>query len=167
MAARLFVWMVAAVLVAGCGSDSSLGVVEAVDAPDVPEALRFRGPTVSDGDLDLTTLAGRPVAFWFWGPSCSDCTASALTVETAHKVVDDVEVVGVSCGGTASLEEFEDRHGLSFPTIVDNNGLLSTEFGIACATAWVFVDPAGKVSRELRTLDFDELTDRMWSMTQG
>lgn len=36
--------------------------------PEVPEALDFRSPTVSDGDLDLATFAGRPVAFWFWAP---------------------------------------------------------------------------------------------------
>ena len=37
-------------------------------APDVPEALRFRAPLVGGGEIDMSTLAGKPVVLWFWAP---------------------------------------------------------------------------------------------------
>ena len=33
-----------------------------------PEALRFSAPLVGGDDIELTTLAGRPVLLWFWAP---------------------------------------------------------------------------------------------------
>ncbi|HWM18549.1 MAG TPA: hypothetical protein VNO51_02595 [Ilumatobacteraceae bacterium] len=40
------------------------------DAPvaEVPEALRFRAPLVGGGEIDMSTLADRPVVLWFWAP---------------------------------------------------------------------------------------------------
>lgn len=39
-----------------------------VPVADVPEALKFAAPLVGGGDIELTTLAGRPVLLWFWAP---------------------------------------------------------------------------------------------------
>ena len=33
-----------------------------------PAALAFSAPTVGGGTLDLSTYAGKNVAFWFWAP---------------------------------------------------------------------------------------------------
>jgi hypothetical protein len=35
---------------------------------EVPEALQFSASLVGGGELDLATLAGRPVLLWFWAP---------------------------------------------------------------------------------------------------
>lgn len=40
----------------------------ATTAAEVPDLLRYAGPTVSGDDLDLAAYAGQPVAFWFWAP---------------------------------------------------------------------------------------------------
>lgn len=40
----------------------------AVVPSDAPEALQFSSPLVGGGDIELTTLAGRPVLLWFWAP---------------------------------------------------------------------------------------------------
>ena len=34
----------------------------------VPAALQFTAPLLGGGDIELTTLAGRPVLLWFWAP---------------------------------------------------------------------------------------------------
>jgi hypothetical protein len=34
----------------------------------VPEALRFRASRVGGGEIDMSTLAGKPVVMWFWAP---------------------------------------------------------------------------------------------------
>jgi hypothetical protein len=38
------------------------------DRQPVPEALRFRAPLVGGGEIDVSTLADRPVVLWFWAP---------------------------------------------------------------------------------------------------
>lgn len=35
---------------------------------DAPAALQFAAPLIGGGDIELTTLAGRPVLLWFWAP---------------------------------------------------------------------------------------------------
>jgi hypothetical protein len=33
-----------------------------------PAALQFTAPLVGGGDIEMATLAGRPVLLWFWAP---------------------------------------------------------------------------------------------------
>jgi hypothetical protein len=33
-----------------------------------PQSLRFTAPLVGGGELDLATLADKPVLMWFWAP---------------------------------------------------------------------------------------------------
>lgn len=40
----------------------------AVVPAEVPAVLRFSAPLVGGGDIELSTLAGRPVLLWFWAP---------------------------------------------------------------------------------------------------
>ena len=40
----------------------------AVAPADAPAALQFSAPLIGGGDIELTTLAGRPVLLWFWAP---------------------------------------------------------------------------------------------------
>lgn len=42
-----------------------------IDPPvaDAPPALQFTAPLVGGGEIDATTLAGQPTAFWFWSPT--------------------------------------------------------------------------------------------------
>jgi hypothetical protein len=69
--------------VAGTGADQTVNetvnenVIENVASPDeqpsapiegVPDALRFRAPRVGGGEIDMSTLAGKPVVMWFWAP---------------------------------------------------------------------------------------------------
>jgi hypothetical protein len=40
-----------------------------VDAIAVPGALQFSAPLVGGGELDASSLAGKPTVFWFWAPT--------------------------------------------------------------------------------------------------
>jgi hypothetical protein len=76
MAGRLAALVAVAVL-GGCGgasggseTESSTGTQPAgTAAATAPEVLRFTTPIVGGGELDGSSLAGRPVAFWFWAPT--------------------------------------------------------------------------------------------------
>lgn len=156
---RLVPVVVALLLVVSCGDAASPARVEPVAAPEAPAALRFRGETLSDGELDLSSLAGQPVALWFWSSSCSECAKAASTAEVVHRVVEGAaSVVGVTCGSTPAAREFERTHELTFPTLVDGDGTLTATLGIPCQPAWAIVGVDGEVRVESRPLDFDELT---------
>jgi len=81
-----------ALLAAACGSDGSTDSAlpapaeasDTADAPDdtsddapadqaaadgVPELLQFTAPLVGGGEIDATSTAGTPTAFWFWSPT--------------------------------------------------------------------------------------------------
>ncbi len=76
---RVMVFATAAVLLlSACGADPRTGSSGAsgqtaspttVADAAAPEALRFVAPSVGGGTLDLSTYAGRTVAFWFWAPT--------------------------------------------------------------------------------------------------
>ena len=44
-------------------------VISDSDAAAAPAALQFSAPLVGGGELDATTLAGKPTVFWFWAPT--------------------------------------------------------------------------------------------------
>jgi hypothetical protein len=41
----------------------------ASDVVAAPAALQFSAPLVGGGELDATSLAGKPTVFWFWAPT--------------------------------------------------------------------------------------------------
>ena len=50
--------------------DSTPAAADALTDPgDAPELLRFTAPLVGGGEIDATTTAGTPTAFWFWSPT--------------------------------------------------------------------------------------------------
>jgi peroxiredoxin len=161
MRIRALLLAVAVLLVASCADGGPrLAAVEPLDRPDVVPALRFRGPTLGGGTLELADLAGRPVVLWFWASSCTDCAREASTVEVLHKLAEgDAEVVGVTCGSEEAARIFQEQHDLTFPTLLDQDGTLATAYGIACQPAWAFVSRDGATEVVTRVLDLDELGD--------
>jgi hypothetical protein len=46
----------------------STGVPSTGATSEAPAALAFAAPTVGGDSLDLSSYAGKTVAFWFWAP---------------------------------------------------------------------------------------------------
>ena len=42
---------------------------DAATVEAAPAALQFSAPLVGGGELDASTLAGKPTVFWFWAPT--------------------------------------------------------------------------------------------------
>jgi hypothetical protein len=74
--------LAAAVLAGACGGGAQTGAPAPSTAPEsphpsegssqgtpIPTALDFEGPSVTgQGRVDGRSLAGQPVALWFWAP---------------------------------------------------------------------------------------------------
>lgn len=66
--------VLAATFLAGCGGsadgpNAGPGASGTGVSDSVPAALDFSAPLVGGGSFDGATMAGRPVAFWFWAPT--------------------------------------------------------------------------------------------------
>lgn len=59
------------------------------------------------------------------------------------------------------MQDFEDRHGLTFPSLRDDDGSLFAHFGVPAQPAWVFVDVDGTVEVSLGALAEPDLTARL------
>lgn len=57
-------------------------------------------------------------------------------------------MVGIAWqGNQAEIDEFVQRHGLSFPNVLDADGSIFAGFGVASQPAWVFQDAEGNRDR--------------------
>lgn len=69
-------------------------------------------------------------------------------------------IVGVAWNGSdSSMQDFEDRHGLTFPSLRDDDGTLFARFGVPTQPAWAFVRPDGSVEQLIGALDDEMLAD--------
>jgi hypothetical protein len=59
------------------------------------------------------------------------------------------------------MQDFEDRHGVTFPSLRDDDGSLFASFGVSYQPAWVFVASDGGAELVLGALDEDELAGRL------
>ncbi|MEU6082557.1 redoxin family protein [Streptomyces sp. NPDC047108] len=143
-----------------CGTDSGSGGASpdraeaagdptpAAGAKGVPATLRFRGTTLDGEPFDGATLAGKPVALWFWAPWCGTCRGQApQAAELARTYQGKVHVVGVAgLDATGAMKSFvSSRKVGGFPHVADEQGAVWKKFGITQQSSFVLLDGKGKV----------------------
>ena len=62
-------------------------------------------------------------------------------------------------GSDASMQDFEDRHGLTFKSLRDDDGSLFAHFGVVNQPAWVFVSADGTPDLVPGAMEEDELAE--------
>ena len=71
-------------------------------------------------------------------------------------------MIGVAWSGSRdSMRSFEERHGLTFPSLYDADGALFARFGVPYQPAWVFLRPDGSGERVSGALSESELADTL------
>ncbi len=114
-------------------------------AAEIPAALSFAGTTTDGARFDGSSLAGKPVVFWFWAPWCPVCKSQIPQVEAlASQYAGEVNVVGVgSLDSGSAIDDF--AAGLDGLTILsDENGEVWKHFGVTEQSSFVIFDAAGK-----------------------
>lgn len=80
----------------------------------------------------------------------------------------EVAVVGMAwLGDDASMVDFVERHGLTFPSARDGSGDLFARFGVPAQPAWVFVDAAGTAEVRLGAMEREELDTVFAALTEA
>ena len=148
----------------GCGGPAGSGSPDGSTAGGAGSPLGFTATKLDGQRFDGSSLAGEPVALWFWAPWCSICRMEAPAVaEIAEQYAGEVTVVGVA--GRAAPDAMRgfvaDTGTGSFDHIVDTSGALSARFGVVTPTAYAFVDRSGAVRTVQGGLEADELRRAM------
>jgi peroxiredoxin len=74
--------------------------------------------------------------------------------------------LGVAWSGTSdAMLDFIDRHGISFPTIVDQSGDIYLRYQVPYQPAWVFIDADGNHRRVMGSLGETELLENIQTIT--
>lgn len=133
------------------------GVFEGQRAPD------FALATTAGQTLKLSDLRGRPVAVNFWATWCPACRQELPALEAAYEKFgpQGVAVLGIDLREDAeTVKTFAGQFGLSFPLLLDGDGLLSGEYRVLGIPTTVFIDTAGVVrARHVGPLTVEAFTD--------
>jgi thiol-disulfide isomerase/thioredoxin len=168
---------------AGCGGDAdAAGDVAGTGAAQVSgagyvsgdsRAVRFapserqpapplRGRTLEGRPLDVTQLRGKVVVVNIWGSWCPPCRKEARSLERVWRETraKGVAFVGINSRDVESrAKAFQQTFGVTYPSIVDPDGLLQLGFrgrlaAPALPTTYV-IDRSGRVAARAT----DQLTD--------
>ncbi|HEU5108261.1 MAG TPA: redoxin family protein [Micromonosporaceae bacterium] len=125
--------------------------------------LEFTATTVDGEPFDGRSLAGKPVALWFWAPWCPTCLGQAPGVrEAAARHEGKVAVVGVA--GLAEAEAMPEFVRMadvgSIPHLSDEAGDVWKRFEVTAQSTFVLLDAEGSVRFKGR-LSADEVPDRV------
>ena len=90
-------------------------------------------------------LRGKVVVLDFWASWCTPCRKSLPKVDQINRAYDDVIVIGVNSESRQEVDAFTDAMGLSFPTIVDEDGQLGQMFDVEAIPTTVVIDAKGHV----------------------
>ena len=95
------------------------------------------------------------------------CNHEAPSVEAASQEwKDEVAFVGVAWQGSQQrMQEFVDKHGLTFPNIDDDSAEIFTRFDVPYQPAWVFIAADGSRQRVLGSLEPDGLEQLLQNVT--
>lgn len=111
-------------------------------------APNYLGKTLDGGSITKETLAGKAVVLNFWASWCPPCRAEMPTLEKmAEKYKDQgVVILGVNSTSQDSLSnanEFIQENGITFPTILDEDGTILRAYQINSLPTTFFITPNG------------------------
>jgi peroxiredoxin len=131
-------------VVAGCAARAA--------PPSVPSPLlagpapEFRRPALDGSTIETASMRGRVVVVDFFSEHCAPCTRSLPAIETLHRSMPDVVILGVSeddeVGGARRMVE---RHGLTFRVVHDAGHALAGRFRVTEMPATFVIDARGVV----------------------
>lgn len=130
-----------------------------VETPELVEApiAGYRSPqfTLSSTlgeEISLADFRGQPVVLNFWATWCPPCRAEVPHFQDASvKYNGRAAILGIDQGEPLPVvADFASTYGLSYPLLLDLDGVVNRQYGVAALPTTVFVDANGTV-REVYT----------------
>jgi peroxiredoxin len=114
------------------------------DAPSGP-APALDGVLLDGTPVDLAAERGRPVLVHFWAEWCPICRLEEGSIDALardHRVIS----VATTSGDAAAVRAYMARQGLSFPTLVDEDGTIGRRWGVKGVPASFVIDASGEIA---------------------
>ena len=109
----------------------------------------FALTALEGGDVQLSTLRGKPVILNFWATWCPPCRAEMPELEALWQRYQDegLLLIGVDQGENAATVERFARGvvGTTFPLLLDTNQAVGRAYGVRALPTTVFIDAAGRI----------------------
>jgi len=116
-------------------------------APSLPdEAPDFTLKNLEGQEVSLSDYRGQWVVLNFWATWCGPCRTEIPAFSTFADENPDVVVLGVATDGDAStLKPAAEELGITYPVLVDNQGISASLYKVNTIPATVVVGPEGTV----------------------
>lgn len=112
------------------------------------QAPEFSASTFSGEQIELAKLyEDRPVILDFWATWCPNCQRDMPVLSRLQeKYKDEVTVLGVNLReGSQDVEDFHRERNLSFDSVLDESGSISSQYGIAYTNTHVLINTNGEI----------------------
>ncbi|ARQ69360.1 TlpA family protein disulfide reductase [Streptomyces marincola] len=157
------------------GGDTNIvqgsGDITHVAAADRQEAPDLAGETIEGERLALSDFRGQVIVLNVWGSWCAPCIAEADDlVRVAEATADQgVQFVGINTRDNSRVNaaEFEEAHGVPYPSLYDPDGRLLLEFprgslNPQAIPSTLIIDREGRIAaRALTALSEERLTEAL------
>lgn len=102
---------------------------------------------VDGSEVETRDLLGTPLVINFWYSTCEPCRREMPAFAAAHATFGDrVTFIGVNMYDSAlAASNFAERYGVDYDILLDTNGELVSELGIALAPTTILVDAEGTI----------------------
>jgi peroxiredoxin len=134
--------------------------------PSIDQAGMFSLLALDGERVAIADYAGGPVFLYFWASWCAPCEREAPLLEQmwAEYAPQGYTFVGVNIlDSERGARDFVERHGLTFPMLLDHDGGVYFEFGVNGVPEAYFLARGlaveGKYIGELREPEFREMLE--------
>ncbi len=102
--------------------------------------------------VTVASLRGKPAAINFWASWCSPCQKEAPELErVAQALHGRASLVGVDwTDGTGAARSYVDQHHLTYPNLIDADGVTGQDYGLNGLPTTFIVDARGRITAVLR-----------------
>lgn len=142
-----------ALVLTACGGDTT--AQPSTDLAAIATNQVSRGEPLPDATLDAVDgsevetrdLLGTPLVINFWYSTCEPCRREMPAFAAAHATFGNrATFIGVNMYDSAlAASNFAERYGVDYDILLDTNGELVSELGIALAPTTILVDAEGTI----------------------
>jgi cytochrome c biogenesis protein CcmG/thiol:disulfide interchange protein DsbE len=113
-------------------------------------APHFTAKRLDGGTFDLRSVRGKPVVINFWASWCGPCKSEAAALERQwQRYKGRVVFLGIDYNDVSGdARRFLQRHGVTYPTLLDGSGMIGDRYGLSGVPETYFVDRNGQIVGE-------------------
>jgi peroxiredoxin len=132
----------------------------------------FELTTVDGGTVSLAELLGKPVVVEFFASWCPSCKENAEHLVRVNETFgDQVRIVPIDVDPSESadaIREFVDRYGITWPVAVDEQGEVSSAYGVGRLSTEVLIGSEGTIRHvETGVADHDRVVGILEDLVEG